>query len=373
MAIHEETGMKGVLEQVISMSRTTLFRTALLGFAVTWAAFSSAEDEPDISESMSTPMDEILLKNGSRILGTVTKARDGVFEVDTEFAGTISIDRTKVESLNLHGSLTVLMEDGSTIRDQAIFVEEAGITVTTETGDQRTYAAHDVSILDPEPWELGVGYKFSGLVNVSSSVEKGNSDTDEIDYKAETVWRSLRDRYTVKMHGELDEANGTRNVANTRITGKYDYFLEGDNYWGIKLAAKKDEFADLDLRAYIGPYYGRQFHERRIFTFSGEVGVTYVTEDFIVAESQQYPGAQWEVNLTSDYLGLGSRLYVEQGGIWNLKEREDIILNTTLGVSIPLLGRLEAAAEIFLEYDSGAVKDVEELDQTYKLRIGYTW
>jgi hypothetical protein len=56
-----------------------------------------------------------------------------------------------------------------------------------------------------------------------------------------------------------------------------------------------------------------------------------------------------------------------------LQDTEDVILNTTLGLSFPLLDRFEAAAEIFLEYDSGAVEDIEELDQTYKFRIGYTW
>ncbi len=59
--------------------------------------------------------------------------------------------------------------------------------------------------------------------------------------------------------------------------------------------------------------------------------------------------------------------------LWNLQDTEDIILNTAFGLSFPLLGNLEAAAEILLEYDTGAVEDVEELDQTYKFRIGYTW
>ena len=33
----------------------------------------------------------------------------------------------------------------------------------------------------------------------------------------------------------------------------------------------------------------------------------------------------------------------------------------------------EAAAEILWEYDSGAVDNVDEMDETYSLRIGYTW
>ena len=231
----------------------------------------------------------------------------------------------------------------------------------------------DFQILNPEPWELGNGYKAFGLVSVALQLEKGNTVTDELDFKIESTWRSLKDRYTLKLSGEVDEANGIKNADNTRLMGKYDYFLDEEDYWGAKFAAKQDEFADLDLRAYIGPYYGRQYYERPIFTLSGEFGLAYVIEDFIVAEDQEYPGAQWEINLTSDYLGGDSRIYIEQGGIWNLQDTEDIILNTTFGLSFPLLGNLEAAAEIFLEFDSGAVDGIEELDQTYKFRIGYTW
>ena len=60
-------------------------------------------------------------------------------------------------------------------------------------------------------------------------------------------------------------------------------------------------------------------------------------------------------------------------GIWNLKDTSDIVLNTTFGLSFPLMWDLEAAAEMLFEYDSGAVTGVDDLDQTYKVRLGYTW
>jgi hypothetical protein len=104
-----------------------------------------------------------------------------------------------------------------------------------------------------------------------------------------------------------------------------------------------------------------------------ELGLVYVNEDFIVAEDQDYPGANWNVHIKSNYLGGDSRLYLDHIGIWNLDETSDIILNTTFGLAFPLLFGLEGAAEVLLEYDSGAVEGVEELDETYKFRIGYTW
>jgi len=355
------------------MARLNYFRAGVLGLALALVVGAQAEESEDASEAAAAPLDEVVLKNGSRILGTVTSAREGVIEIETDFSAAIKIDATRVDSIHTRGSMVVLMNDGSTVHDQPIIVDESGIVVTADDGSQRAYAVSDFQMLNPEPWELGDGYKFFGLANVALQIEKGNTVTDELDYKVESTWRSLKDRYTLKFNGEIDEANGVKNADNNLLVGKYDYFLEDDDYWGGKFAAKQDVFADLDLRAFIGPYYGRQFFERRIFTLSGEVGLAYVTEDFIVAEDQDYPGVHWEVNLTSDYLGGDSRLYIEQGGIWNLKDTDDIVLITTFGLSFPLLGNLEAAAEILLEYDSGAVEGIEELDQTYKFRIGYTW
>ena len=35
------------------------------------------------------------------------------------------------------------------------------------------------------------------------------------------------------------------------------------------------------------------------------------------------------------------------------------------------MGDLKAAAEMLFEYDSGVVENTDDLDQTYKFRIGY--
>jgi len=360
--------------QVSIMVIAKNFRSVIFGLALILSAASHAEDAKEpVSETPAAPPDVILLKNGSKILGTVTSARDGSIVVETDFAGAITIDAATVESVVTQGSLVVQMSDGSIIRDQPIVLDAEGIEVTTDTGDERAYTMSDIHLVNPEPWELGDGYKATGVGSFAWAMERGNTDTDEFDFKVESYWRSLEDRYTLKALAELDKANGIKNTDNWRIIGKYDRFLDGPNYWGANLALESDKFADLDLRAYIGPYFGRQFYDKPIFELSGEIGLSYVTEKFITAESQKYPGANWNIGINSNYLGGNSRLYLDHVGIWNLKDTTDVILNTTFGVAFPLLGRLEAGAEVRLEYDSGAVDGVEELDQKYGVRLGYTW
>ena len=317
--------------------------------------------------------DEVLLTNGSKIIGLVTGARDGAIKIDTDFAGSLEIPMEMVASLRTEDPVIIQMADQSVIENQPLVISESQLVVADAAGVEQSRAVEDLLVVNPEPWELGRGYKWSGLVSFAIAIERGNSDTDELDYNLDTNWRSDDDRYTLKAYGEIDEANDVEIADNWTIQGKYDNFFSDVSYWGLQAFAESDDFADLDLRYLVGPYVGRDFFTDPIFTLAAEVGASYVNEDFIVAPDQEYPGANWNLQITSDYLGGDSRLYFNQLGILNLDHTEDLIVNSTFGLGFPLLFGFEAAAEILLEYDSGAVEGVEKLDETYSFRIGYTW
>tara|TARA_R110001599_G_scaffold8651_5_gene42015 strand:- start:49339 stop:50379 length:1041 start_codon:yes stop_codon:yes gene_type:complete len=317
--------------------------------------------------------DEIVLKNGSRILGTVTGVRDGVVTVDTEFAGTLKVQQDQVESLSSSEPIVLKLADGTVVEESSLRVEEETLLLASDNAPVATYPLAELAISNPQPWELGQGYRWKGQVSLALEMQRGNTDTDELDYGIESIWRSLEDRYTLRFDGEEDEANGIKNAENWTALGKYDRFLEGPLYWGVNASAEHDKFSDLDLRYYVGPYIGRQFHERPLLTLSAEVGGVYVDEDFIVAEDQDYLGMNWSVDATSNYISEDSQLYLKHTGIWNLDQTEDVILDLTLGLSFPLLFNIDGAAEILLEYDSGLPPEVESLDQTYRFRVGYSW
>ncbi len=315
------------------------------------------------------PLDEVTLKNGSRILGTLTDVRDGVLTVETDFAGTLSISADQVSAVKANSALTLLMADSTVIEDVPLVVEDGRLLVESGTG----YAVTDLAIVNPAPWELGEGYNWTGVVEAGLVIQRGNTDTDELNYKLESIWQSTRDRYTLKFQGEDDETNGQKSADNWRLNAKYDYFLEDPDYWGVQLLLEEDKFTDLKLRTLVGPYIGRQFLAEPILTFAAEVGIAYVDEDFVSVEDQDYMSATWAFKSTSDYLGADSQLYFDQTGIWNLDNTSDIIVKSIFGVSVPLLANISGAAEILLEYDSGVPDGIDELDQTYRFRLGYTW
>ena len=324
------------------------------------------------AETSAAAGDEIVLKNGSRLLGTVTGARDGVLTIETDFAGTLSIAMYQIESVKTGAPVVVLMKNESVVSDTPLVIRDEQLEI--DSLDQ-SFPLEDLLVVNPEPWELGIGYKWTGTFGLALAIERGNTDTDELDVDMQTVWRSKRDRFTFKWMSEQDKANNDKTKDTWQAVGKYDYFnlLADPNYVGMATLAESDKFQDLDLRYLIGPYFGRQFYEEPIFSLSGELGLSYVNEEYDMADDQDYGASMWNVQASSNYLGGDSKLFFDQFGVWNLKDTSDVIVNSTFGLSFPLLWRLEAAAEVLFEYDSGAVEDVDDLDQTYKFRVGYSW
>jgi len=317
--------------------------------------------------------DRVELKDGSVLFGTVVDADKGRVVMETAFAEAVKIPQDLIESLRTDTPMRLQFADGRVLESTPILVQDEQL-VLGDLPAEESYHFGDLVRVNPEPWELGEGYHWTGLASAGLSLAQGNTENSELDYKAESIWTSLRDRLSLSLIGEYDEVNGRKNAQNWIARGKYDQFLNGSPwYTGANLSFEQDEFADTELRTYAGPYVGRKLLTDPWLTLEAEGGLSYVWEEFFVAEDNDYPAATWTLTASSSYLGENTRLYFNQTGLWGLTDEGDVLLNSTAGLSFPLLLNIEGSAEVIWKYDLGAVENVEKLDQTYRFRLGYRW
>ena len=317
-------------------------------------------------------LDRFEMNDGSVIVGTFKDADDGTITVETGFAGEITIDQSAVLAMDVDSDLVLQMDDGTVLETPRLRVDGERLLLDQEA--RRNYALAELTRINPEPWELGDGYRFTGIASFAFNSQRGNTELDELDYRLELRWESLRDRIRFDGFGEVDESQGVKNAENWTTRLRYDRKQTGDWYWGAGATAEQDLFAELDLRATIGPYLGRQFFTQPIFELEAETGFAYISEDFVNdAQDREYIGSTWDVRINSNYLGGNSRLYVNHRGVLNLDELQNVVFNTTVGVAIPLLYGIEGAAEITWDVNTGAVEGTEKVDETYSLRLGYRW
>ena len=318
--------------------------------------------------------DELLMKNGSRLIGKLVSASESEVIFDTPFAGQLKVQQANIVSVVADHKVTLMMKDGTVYRDKQIVKRDQRMLVMAARQQPVVFDVADMALINPEPWRIGDGYKWFGQVNSALAMERGNTDTDELDIDFESIWRSLEDRYTLRGAWELDEANGVENKDASKLRGKYDRFRarKPDDYVGFQLALEQDKFADLNLRTTVGPYLGRQYFDTPLLAMHAELGLVFVEEDYNEAPTDDYWGSNWEVRLSTDIIP-DTEFYVHADGIINFSHLERQLVNTTIGIGLPIVYGLTAGAEIKYEYNGGAVQDVDKLDETYQLRFGYSW
>ena len=391
-----------------AMTMTTLRIHAILFLGLLSGLFHLsvwAADNAVVSATESPPA-RIVLMDQSVIWGEVIDIREGEVVVKTQWIGEVSIDLTAIMLLESDQEIELLTKDQNKFALSSLQVVEGEVVLE----DEENLAVDELYVANPEEWEEGHGYSLEGRVTSAVEFLRGNTSTDQFNADFETILRSQRDRITVRgdyaetsavvLSPEYDfdgapvlDANGdqavtktsTPTIDNWAIVGKYDYFLSNSqNYLGVNLGVNADRFADIERRAYIGPYFGRKLFVDKTYQLDAELGLSYVETDFIERDSGDDPVAanspdNYFTGINLNFTGETElfdgalSLYLRQTNILNVSDMEKSIYRTTFGLRFPLLLGLEVAAEASADYDGGAAPGKEKLDEAVKFRIGYNW
>jgi hypothetical protein len=318
--------------------------------------------------------DELIMRDGSRLLGTVVKRENGILDFKTTFAGVIKVQWDQVAEITSEKPLEFLLTDDTLVTGTHVINNVDDLIVETESSvPPQTLGQHAVAYVNPESWRTGKGYKLSGRVNFGFSRQRGNTDKDEIDIDGDLTWRRKKDRFTAFGELERDRNNNKTTADNWKLEGAYNYFLTKKWYWGGFGRFEHDKFADLDLRTSVGPLVGYQWFESRKMNLSTSTGISYVNENFISQSDDDYVALPWAINFDRFLFGDFMQFYHKQIGFWNLQHTDDVVWDTWTGLRFPLVLGLVASTELQVEYDSGAAEGAKDLDTTYLLKLGYQW
>jgi putative salt-induced outer membrane protein YdiY len=318
--------------------------------------------------------DELLMKDGSRLLGKVLNQKDGTLEFETSYAGTIKVKWDEVSELHADEPVQVMLENEELYKATDITKNNDATVVTAVTeGTSETIEPDVIAFINPEPWRYGEGYRFTGRLNAALVYQRGNTVSNENDLDGNLGLRWKDDRITAYGQFEKDSNFGETTAQNWLVTGKYDHFQNKKFYYGASVGFEHDEFADLQLRSKIGPHLGYQFFERPDLNLSTDLGVMYVDEDFISAEDKKYAALSWMVDFDWFIIPDHLQFYHRDNGLLSMEDIGDLVINTWTGFRFPLYMGIVASIEAEVDYDGGAPPGVDTVDTTYRAKLGYQW
>jgi putative salt-induced outer membrane protein YdiY len=319
--------------------------------------------------------DEVMLRNGDRLTGKVIRQADGQLELETSYAGIVTIDWSAVQDVKLDEPAPVLLEDDSVVAVSTVVREERQVALDTPGSIEPVRVdPEQVRVIRPEPWEIGARGKISGSINVGFDDESGNSESRELDLDATLRYR--RRWHELETFGQLeyDTARGVTTTDHWTVLNKYTRrFPETPWYAAFWLRLKQDRFADIRFRSVTGPALGYQFDPLDNATLSAEIGPIYLYEDFYDTPDNEFWGPGFFIDYEQDVLSGRLQFYLHGMGFSAADQTGKDLWMSWTGLRVPLIGGFVASLEYQIDYDSEPAVETRTTDTTLRVKLGYEW
>ena len=277
--------------------------------------------------------DQVTLKNGDRLSGTIVKTDDDKLEMKSEFAGDIKLPWSAVVAIVSAEPLHIALKNGQTIvgmvttKDQKFEVAAASGPVEAPKAEVlavRNNAEQDVYIRTEHPRIIDL---WAGLVDAGLSFTRGNSDSTSFALTgkaARTTKRTKISLYSTEIYARSTLA-GVNNATASAIRGgtRVDVNLRGRSFAFGLADFEHDRFQDLDLRSVLGGGLGYHLIKEKDRTFDVFGGVTYNQEYYSQPFSPPNPST---TRKTAEFV-LGQTLATKLGSRTTLAEQFNFFPN----------------------------------------------
>jgi len=318
--------------------------------------------------------DEVLISDGSRVMGDVLRHDTAVLRIKTSFAGTLEIKWSEIVEVTLTEPGTVLLRNGQTLEVKALSHEgDRFVLYPAASADPVFVEASQVKAFEAEAWELGQGRKRSGRINLAVEDEKGNTEKREYDLDLELHNRWNKNHLLVLGQLEYDTTRGATSADNWTALANFDHTFTGKWYYSIALLFRQDRFRDLKLRTSLGSALGYRFFDSRPLSLRTEVGIYYLEDDFYEQSDETFWGPGWYLDYEQKVWNQRLSLYHRHVVFAAANESGKYLWRSWSGLRAPMFTGFVAGIEFEIDYDGEPAVRVDKTDTTFRLKLGYEW
>ena len=239
--------------------------------------------------------DQITLKNGDRISGTIISSDAKTLVIKTEYADAVTIKWDFVQQIESSQPLYVGTKGGQVIVGPVTTSDSKLAVATKESGSVAVAKADVTSLRDADEQKKAeaaldrlqhprLGDLWAGTLDTGVGLVRGNSDSTTFTFGLNTVRAAPRDKITLYTVSAFSRSavNGVTSTTAQSIAGgvRYDLNVSAKAFGFGTVDLFNDRFQDLDLRTVIGAGGGYHAINNSKTTFDVLAGGTFDREFF---------------------------------------------------------------------------------------------
>lgn len=235
--------------------------------------------------------DQVVLKNGDTITGTVIKKDGDKLTLKSEFLGEVTMPWSAVKSLKSDQDLHVVLPGGETVKGRVSTVGE-NLAVATPAGEKTEALTAVTAVRDDAEQHTfekmqhpGLLELWNGSYNMGLALARGNAHTATLTNAFTAGRATLHDKITVHFNEIYATAvvNGVSGATASALNGGLEYDRNFNPKWFLALTNDydHDRFQSLNIRAVIGAGAGWNAVKGKRASLSFQGGADYEHESFM--------------------------------------------------------------------------------------------
>ena len=226
--------------------------------------------------------DQITLKNGDRITGTITTADDKNLNLKTEYAGDLTIKWDAVQSISSDQPLYITPKTGTLVVGP-VTTSGGKLQVATKSGGIVAVDKDAVKTVRSESEQHAYG-AWGGFLDSGLSLSRGNSDTTNFTIGASATRITDKDKASAFINS-IYSSGTTNGVTLTTASAihaglRFDFNLSDKTFAFAFTDFDHDRFQQLDLRNVLGGGLGYHMVKTDITNFDIFAGGSFNQEYF---------------------------------------------------------------------------------------------
>jgi putative salt-induced outer membrane protein YdiY len=217
----------------------------------------------------------------------------------------------------------------------------------------------------PPPW--------SGSVNFGLNASSGNTHAVSGSFATDATYKQAPSEFHTEAMVSYGKTDGTVSPSKAMGMAQYNYFFTDRFSAFLTGGAEHDGVADLNWRVSIGPGGSYYFIKGEQLSLSGEMGISYVSEQF----SSQAPDAYGTLRIAE----LGEWKFSEKSRVWEKAayypalngffEGKKYLVKAEAGLEALITAKAVMRFIIQDSYDNNPAPGRRPNDTTYLALVGY--
>ena len=235
--------------------------------------------------------DQVTLKNGDRLTGTVVKSDGKTLVLHTEAAGDVTIQFAAITEIKTDAELHVSLKGGKTAVGP-VSTTEGKIEIATKTTGTVETPKEDITLIRNDAEQAaydkslhpGLLHGWNGGANIGFSIARGNSQTENLALAFNAVHPTLNDKITLyasSIYTKSDEPPPPTVSANLETGGlRYDRNVNPRAFVFVAADFQANALQYLDLRQVYSGGFGYHAIKSDATTLNFLAGVNFTHETY---------------------------------------------------------------------------------------------